>query len=175
MLGSIKSWEKQGRSLPCSPQREQSPADPLILNFSRPELRENIFLLVLSLWDSVTAAPGNEYSLWNQLRANPGSFWNRPARPTQHNTRPSVAAPRIRTEERRQSSAVCGFGSIVGGPRNLYGQQHRSQRISLGCESQEHLREMPSLLPGLHQILQLRTQMIPVSSGVFYQLQEKME
>ena len=38
LLGNIKSWKMKGRSLPWSPQREQSPADPLILNFSRPEL-----------------------------------------------------------------------------------------------------------------------------------------
>ena len=108
----------------------------------------NIFLLVLSWWDCASETLGNEYSLWNQLRINPGSSWNRPARPTEHNTWPSVPAPLIRTEEPWQSSTVCGFCSIVGGPRNLCGQHRRSQWISLGCESQEWLREMPLLLPG---------------------------
>lgn len=105
----------------------------------------------------------------------PAASWNRPARPTEHNTWPSVPAPLIRTEEPWQSSAVCGFCSIVGGPRNMCGQHRRSQWINLGCESQERLREMPLLLPGCASDSAVKSLNDSCFIRCLLSLQEKME
>lgn len=113
IAGQHQSWKRKKE--PSLESSEQSPADSLILNFSRPELWENIFLLVLRWWDCVTAALGNEYSLWNQLRASPEQLpWNRPVRPLNIIHGHECLPPLIRTEPRQAEPSAASVPLLVG-------------------------------------------------------------
>ena len=61
--GAIRSWQRQGKILPYSLQRERGPANTLISNFW-PERSDRINIYCFkppTLWKFVTIALGNEY------------------------------------------------------------------------------------------------------------------
>lgn len=124
LRGAKHCWatSKAGKGKEGAPWSPQSRALLIfILNFSRPELWENIFLLVLRWWDGVTAALGNEgflESAQSKPRQLPGTGqWGPLNIIHDRECLPRWSEPRATAEQSRLSAASV---PLLAGPETVW-------------------------------------------------------